>query len=670
MLRKKLFPMFSLCALLSFGALVGCDKPTPPGPGPEPETEEYLVSFYVDGTLYGEQLTVEAGTKLTAPTDPTREMDDDYIYTFDGWYEAGSSTAWDFETGTVNKNLDLFAEFSEELRQYDLIVYALGGSSSTVYITEDEINRVKSTFTAVHADKDVLVKFFPASTNDAFNAKALSTKNKPDVILSGSKMDSGANPLTLNESYPKTKVAEGWFTSLTRYVGVNETCTDNLELAVDFYTMLTTEGPDVFTLETNAVTLKETQTKTVGVTLKEGDTRTVAWTSADTSIATVENGVITGVKAGTTKVTATLGLVSVEIEVEVIENVVYDLVVFAQHDGGSSSVYLTDEEFALVQREFEKVASLTGKNVYWVNVKGLSVAEFNKSVNDTIAGGLVVDVVIAGGNMDSADYNPISTDAVYNKVYAGQGWFESTNRRVAITDACDANMELAILLYNMVKNAGPNYEGVELSKTSASIAVGDTLALEAVAYGNVTWTSSDNTVATVENGVVTALAAGTVTITATSLDGGEATCTITINATAVVTKYDLVVYVHMQSSATKGFLTEQDLLDIQAAFTAEGAAGYGKNIHWVTVSNVKNAPFGEAALGAAEGEECDVVIGSSGIVDDGSCNLQLQAPERVQLHSSWYNHTDKCYIGILEGAYDSHLELANALITLVTSAKA
>jgi len=45
----------------------------------------------------------------------------------------------------------------------------------------------------------------------------------------------------------------------------------------------------------------------------------------------------------------------------------------------------------------------------------------------------------------------------------------------------------------------------------------------------VTWTSSDETVATVADGVVTALAAGTATITVTTTDGAKtATCTVTV----------------------------------------------------------------------------------------------------------------------------------------------
>ena len=80
--------------------------------------------------------------------------------------------------------------------------------------------------------------------------------------------------------------------------------------------------------------------------------------------------------------------------------------------------------------------------------------------------------------------------------------------------------------------------GVTLNKTSTSLYVGDTETLTAtVAPDNatnkaVTWTSSNPSVATVENGVVTALARGTAVITATAADGSgaSASCTVTVSS--------------------------------------------------------------------------------------------------------------------------------------------
>ena len=74
-----------------------------------------------------------------------------------------------------------------------------------------------------------------------------------------------------------------------------------------------------------------------------------------------------------------------------------------------------------------------------------------------------------------------------------------------------------------------------VDKASATLTTGETLRLNAEVWPTnlaVEWTSSDESVATVENGVVTAVAAGTATITAKAGDK-EATCVVTVEAAAV-----------------------------------------------------------------------------------------------------------------------------------------
>lgn len=77
--------------------------------------------------------------------------------------------------------------------------------------------------------------------------------------------------------------------------------------------------------------------------------------------------------------------------------------------------------------------------------------------------------------------------------------------------------------------------GVSVSQSTLSLTEGETETLVAtVAPDNatvttVTWKSSDTTVATVKEGVVTAISAGTATITVTTVDGGyTASCSVTV----------------------------------------------------------------------------------------------------------------------------------------------
>lgn len=90
---------------------------------------------------------------------------------------------------------------------------------------------------------------------------------------------------------------------------------------------------------------------------------------------------------------------------------------------------------------------------------------------------------------------------------------------------------------------GANFSGstgmvseVTLDKTETSIEEGKTQTLKATVTpegaGTVSWKSSDTSIATVKNGVVTAVSAGTATITATA-GGKSATCKVTVTAAPV-----------------------------------------------------------------------------------------------------------------------------------------
>lgn len=79
--------------------------------------------------------------------------------------------------------------------------------------------------------------------------------------------------------------------------------------------------------------------------------------------------------------------------------------------------------------------------------------------------------------------------------------------------------------------------GVTLNKTTTSIAVGANETLTATvspadaSNKTVAWSTSDAAKATVTNGKVIGVAAGTATITATAEDGAKkATCTVTVTA--------------------------------------------------------------------------------------------------------------------------------------------
>ena len=93
-------------------------------------------------------------------------------------------------------------------------------------------------------------------------------------------------------------------------------------------------------------------------------------------------------------------------------------------------------------------------------------------------------------------------------------------------------------------------EGIELNLQEVTMQKGETITLtvtftpENVTLPSVTWSSSDLTVATVDNGVVTAIETGEAIITATTTNGKTATCTVTV-------KQDLVLVEYIELSETE-----------------------------------------------------------------------------------------------------------------------
>ena len=122
--------------------------------------------------------------------------------------------------------------------------------------------------------------------------------------------------------------------------------------------------------------------------------------------------------------------------------------------------------------------------------------------------------------------------------------------------------------------------GVELSRDSATIVAGNTLQLTASlqpnnATGSITWSSSDNNVATVNaTGLVTAVAAGNATITARVSENISATCTITVTANNVpADPYTKVAsYDFSSNSASNSECTAASLLTL---FTSNAATNNG-----------------------------------------------------------------------------------------------
>lgn len=142
---------------------------------------------------------------------------------------------------------------------------------------------------------------------------------------------------------------------------------------------------------------------------------------------------------------------------------------------------------------------------------------------------------------------------------------------VQITVTCTTNS-----IY--VKSVAITYQtpvsSVSLDPTSTTLEVGDEATLTAsITPSNadnkkVSWSSSNNDVATVNNGTITAVAEGTATITVTTEDGSKtATCEVTVNA-ATKTPVNLIGFSATSTTLVKGNTTTTTVANDQAGWTA------------------------------------------------------------------------------------------------------
>lgn len=125
----------------------------------------------------------------------------------------------------------------------------------------------------------------------------------------------------------------------------------------------------------------------------------------------------------------------------------------------------------------------------------------------------------SGSSVASVDSNGVVTG-----VSAGSATITVTTTDGSFTDECEVTVSTVAVT------------GVTLDQDTLTMSVGDTETLVAtVAPANatdktVTWSSDDSTIASVVDGVVTAEAAGTATITVTTTDGSFTdTCSVTVS---------------------------------------------------------------------------------------------------------------------------------------------
>ncbi len=301
--------------------------------------------------------------------------------------------------------------------------------------------------------------------------------------------------------------------------------------------------------------------------------QSITWASSDESVATVVNGKVTAIAPGSAVITAT------------------------SVDGGYTAVC---------------AVNVTG---IVTSVSGVALDMSNISLNVGDIHALTATVVPS----DAANKNVTwtSTNASVATVVNGIVTAKAAGSATIIVTTVDGS-KTATCQVTVTTNAISVNE-VTLDKSSATLSVGNAIALtETVLPANATnktvvWSSSNEAVATVANGVVTAKGGGKATVTVTTVDGSKmAVCEITV----------IVPVTNITIDKTSQTLSVGQSLALNAAI--EPANATNKDIAW-TSSNEAVATVTRGVVTAKEAGVAVITATADGGVT-ASCRVIVSPP--------------------------------------------
>ena len=328
----------------------------------------------------------------------------------------------------------------------------------------------------------------------------------------------------------------------------------------------TAECAVIVTVPTGSVTLDKTslslavgETVQLTATVKPDDAtdKNVAWTSSDASVAKVDNGKVTAIKAGKATIIAKCGGKTAECAVTVTVptgSVTLDKTTLSLAIGETATLTAT-----------VKPDDATDKNVAWASSDESVAKVANGKVTAVKAGKATITAKCGGKTAECAVTVTVPTGSVTldkTTLSLAVGETAQLTATVKPDDATDKNVSWTSSDESVVKvdngkvtavKAGKAtiiakcgvktaecvvtvsvpVSSITLNKTMLSLAVGESTTLTAIVKPddatdkNVAWASSDESVAKVDNGKVTAVKAGKATVTA-QCGGKTAKCIVTV----------------------------------------------------------------------------------------------------------------------------------------------
>ena len=300
------------------------------------------------------------------------------------------------------------------------------------------------------------------------------------------------------------------------------------------------------------------------------DDKTVTWSSENEDIATVEDGVVTAVGAGTTNITAKVGEFTATCEVTVVVPLES---ISVKADGATDSLEVDDTVNLTV--EYSPADTTVERDVTWTSSDDtVATVDENGTVTAVKGGTATITATVNGisatcdikvlihttaitlGSSDlqlakgqvsdpiAVTYNPENTDDSKDLTWTSSNADVATVDENGVVTAAGGGTATIRATLNANEDVYAEcavtvsvpLESITLTadKETDSLEVGDTVNLivgynpeDTTVVKDVVWTSSDDAVATVDNGTVTAVGGGTATITA-AVNGISATCDVRV----------------------------------------------------------------------------------------------------------------------------------------------
>jgi len=322
------------------------------------------------------------------------------------------------------------------------------------------------------------------------------------------------------------------------------------------------------------ISAEESSTLTATVSPSNATNKNVSWSTSNSSVATVSNtGLVSGVNPGSATITVTTEDGEFTATCSVTVTAVYHVTgislspaALSLHPGEESSLTATISP-----------SNATNKNVAWST---------NNSSVATVSGGTV-----------SAKSAGTATITVTTEDGGKTASCTVTVTNVAVT-------------------------GVTLNKSSVTITrLGSETLTATVAPSNATnqniiWSSSNTGVATVSNGTITGVSAGTATITAASAadSSKKATCTVTVNPIVV-----------SSVSLNKSTLSLGIGVDETLTATVNPSNADNTNINWSTSDASVATVSGGTVHGVAEGTATITAASAADSSKKATCTVNVTA---------------------------------------------